>query len=124
MNLAETLSLTVALTTRLADMHQIRLTTGDCEPVSLAANPFDLMQLLHSSIAAALDSLSAGDTLAVGVKPADGGASFSLSSPGKDAPLTNDEAFSALAQAMGASVSVDQANRTCELLLPAARRVA
>ena len=65
-NLAETLSLTVALTTRLADMQQIRLTTGDCEPVSLAANPFDLMQLLHSSIAAALDCLSAGDTLSVG----------------------------------------------------------
>lgn len=116
-NLVETLSLTVALTERFADMKQIRLTTGDCEPVVLKANPFDLMRLLHSSIAAALETMSAGDTLAIGVKAADGGASFSLSVPGKDAPLKNDEAFSSLAQAMGAGVRVDEANRTCELVL-------
>ena len=119
-NLVEILDLTVALTTRLADMRQIRLTTGDSEPVALKANPFDLMRLLHSSIAAALDNLSAGDSLVVGVKPADGGASFSLSAPGKDAPLANDEAFSPLARSMGADVSVDEAAGTGVLHLDAA----
>jgi len=119
-NLTETLSLTVALTTRLADMKQIGLTMSDCEPVAMRANPFDLMQLLHSSIAASLDSLSAGDTLVIGVKQTDGGASFSLSSPGKDAPLTSEETFSSLAQAMGASVVRDETNGTSELHLPAA----
>lgn len=121
-DLVETLSLTVALTSRLADMHQIRLTMGDCEPVSVQANPFDLMQLLHSSIAASLGILAAGDTLAIGVKPADGGASFSLSSPGKDAPLASDVSFSSLAQAMSVRVKVDENTATSELLLPAARR--
>ena len=121
-NLAELLGLTVALANRLADMKQIRLTTGDCEPVSLMADPFYLMQLLHSSIAAALDSLSAGDSLAVGVKPENGGASFSLSSPGKDAPLANDEVFAHLARSMGADVGVDEDNRASLLRIqPAAR---
>jgi len=121
-NLADLLGLTVALAGRLADMKQIRLTAGDCEPVSLAADSFDLMRLLHSSIAAALDALSAGDTLAVGVKSEDGGASFSLSSPGKDAPLAKDEAFSRLARSMGADVGVDEGNRASVLRIrPAAR---
>ncbi|MBG0789725.1 MAG: HAMP domain-containing histidine kinase [Desulfovibrionaceae bacterium] len=119
-NLGEILQLTLALTTRLADMKQIRLIAGHCEPVSLKANPFDLMRLLHSSIAAALDSLSAGDSLVVGVEPAGHGASFSLSAPGKDAPLANDEAFSALARSMGAAVSVDEASGTSLLRLRAA----
>ena len=121
-NLAEILGMTVALATRLADMKQIRLTAGDCEPVSLTANPFDLMRLLHSSIAAALDTMSAGDTLAVGVKPADCGASFSLSSPGKDVPLASDEAFSPLVRSMGASFRVDEVNRASVLLIKAAQR--
>ena len=122
LNLAEVLGLTVALATRLADMKQIRLTAGDSEPVTLTANPFDLMRLLHSSIAAALESMSAGDTLAVSVKPADGGASFSLSSPGKDAPLASDQAFSALARSMGASLGVDEVNRASVLLVKGAHR--
>lgn len=122
-NLVDMLGLTVALATRLADMKQVRLTTGDCEPVSLSAVPFDLTRLLHSSIVAALDSLSAGDILAVGVKSADLGASFSLSVPGKDAPLANDEAFAALARSMGAEVGVDEASRASVLLYPAAREV-
>ncbi len=116
-NLAELLDLTVALANRLADMKQIRLTTGRCEPVSITANPFDLTRLLHSSIAAALDKLSAGDTLAVGVKPENGGASFSLSSPGKDAPLANDAAFDELARSMGAETGVDEGDRASVLHL-------
>ncbi len=121
-DIVEVLELTVALTTRFADMKQIKLTVADCEPVSISASPFDLMRLLHSSLAAALDAMAAGDTLAISVKPVDSGASFSLSSLGKDAPLTNDEPFSSLAQAMGASVSIDETNRSTTLLLPAASR--
>lgn len=121
-DVVEVLELTVALTTRLADMKQIKLSVDGCEPASMLASPFDLMRLLHSSLAAALDSMQAGDTLAVGVKPSDSGVSFSLSSLGKDAPLTNDEPFSSLAQAMGARVSVDETNRATVLLLPAATR--
>ncbi|MBC16916.1 conserved protein of unknown function [Pseudodesulfovibrio profundus] len=120
-DLVETLGLVVALTSRLADMKQVRLTTGVCEPVSQSANPFDLLRLLHSSIAATLETMSAGDTLAIGVKPVDDGASFSLSIPGKDAPSVTLDSFSSLAQAMNASLSKDEANSTCELLLPAAR---
>jgi len=118
-NLVEILELTTALATRLADMQQIRLTTGDCEPVSLSANPFDLTRLLHSSIAAAVDNLDAGDTLSVSVKPVNGGASFSLSVPGKDAPLKSDESFSSLAQAMNVSVTMDEDSRAAVLFLRA-----
>jgi len=119
-NLVEALELTVALATRFADMKQIGLTLGDSTPTSQTANPFDLTRLLHSSIAAALESLEAGDTLVVSVKPVDGGASFSLSSPGKDAPLKSDEPFSSLAQAMNVRLSVDETSRASALLLPCA----
>lgn len=118
-NLVEVLDLTTALATRLADMQQIRLTMGDCEPVSLSTNPFDLMQVLHSSIAAAVKNMDAGDSLVVSVKPVNGGASFSLSAPGKDAPLKNDEQFSSMAQTMNVGVSADEDLRTTELFLRA-----
>lgn len=118
-NLVEILELTVALTTRFADMKQVNLSLGDCEPVSMQVSPFDLMRLLHTSMAAALDSLAAGDSLIITVKPKDGGASFSLAAPGKDAPLENDKSFSSLAQAMGVRVMVDETNRTSELLMSA-----
>jgi len=117
-NLVDALELTVALATRLADMRQIGLTIGDCSPVSLSANPFDLTQLLHASFTAAFDGMEAGDTLVVSVKEADEGASFSLSSPGKDAPLKSDEPFSSLARDMNVRFRVDETNRTGELLLP------
>ncbi|WP_319543073.1 sensor histidine kinase [uncultured Pseudodesulfovibrio sp.] len=118
-NLVEILGLTTALATRLADMRQIRLTMGDCEPVSQSANPFDLMQLLHSSIAAAVENMDAGDSLVVSVKPVNGGASFSLSVPGKDAPLKNDELFSSVVQALNVDVTTDENLRTTELFLKA-----
>ncbi|MCJ2163102.1 MULTISPECIES: HAMP domain-containing histidine kinase [unclassified Pseudodesulfovibrio] len=120
LDLVEALDLTVALTTRIADMKQIRLTSGDCQAVSLVTNPFDLTRLLHSSIVAALDCMQAGDTLVIGLKSVSGGASFSLSAPGKDAPLKNDESFSPLAQAMNASVTVDEDTGTSELRVLAA----
>jgi len=118
--LVETLELTVALATRLADMKQVRLSIGDRDAVSVKANPFDLMRLLHSSIAAALDGTQPGDTLTVGVKSVKDGASFSLSVAGKDAPQLKEASFSSLAQAMGVGVSVDESARTCMLLLPSA----
>ncbi|WP_316901404.1 sensor histidine kinase [Pseudodesulfovibrio indicus] len=116
-NLVEGLTLAVALSTRFADMRQVKLTMGECEPVSMVVSPFDLTRLLHSSIAAALDRLEAGDTLVIGVRPEGGGASFSLSSPGKDGPLRDDESFADLARAMNASVSVNEKTGTSELLL-------
>ncbi|NDV18314.1 sensor histidine kinase [Pseudodesulfovibrio sp. JC047] len=118
-NFVEILDLTRALAARLADMRQIRLILGDCEPVSQLANPFDLMQLLHSSILAAIDSMDADDTLVLSVKPVNGGASFSLSVPGKDAPLKNDHVFSSTLQTMNVTVTVDENLRTTELFLPA-----
>lgn len=120
-DLVQILELTAALANRLADMRQVSLSVGETEPVSLTGNPFDLMRLLHSSIVAACDTLKPGDSLIVGVKPKNGGASFSLSSPGKDAPLKNDDApFSSLAQAMNAEVRVDETNGTSELILTGA----
>jgi signal transduction histidine kinase len=119
-DLVETLTLTVALASRLADMKQVRLHIGDTSPVSQPANPFDLTRLLHSSLLAAVDSMEAGDTLVVSVKPVEGGASFSLSCPGKDAPLKNDEPFSSQARDMNIRVGLDETNRTCELFLPSA----
>ena len=116
-NMVEGLTLAVALSTRFADMRQVKLTMGECEPVSMVASPFDLTRLLHSSIAAALDRLEAGDSLVIGVRPEGGGASFSLSSPGKDGPLRNDEPFADLARAMNACVSVSEKTGTSELLL-------
>ena len=84
-DLAELLQLTVALSTRMADMKQVGLAIGDCEAVSLSTNPFDLMRLLHSSLAAALESLDGGDTLTIGLTPASGGARFTIAARGKAA---------------------------------------
>lgn len=116
-NLVEQLTLTVALTKRFADMKQVGLAVGDCEPVALQTSAFDLMRLLHSSIAAALELLDAGDTLSVSVKPLADGASFSLSVPGKDVPIASDPSLSSLAQAMGASLGADAATGAATLYL-------
>jgi len=118
-DLVRTLDLTVALATRLADMRQVKLSIGDVEPASLVGNQFELMRLLHSSIVAAFDTLKPGDSLVVGVRPVSGGASFSLSSPGKDAPLKSDAAFSSLAQTLNVRVKVDETNGTSDLFIPA-----
>ncbi|WP_207262573.1 HAMP domain-containing histidine kinase [Desulfovibrio sp. Huiquan2017] len=118
-NLIEALKLAVDLTSRFADMRRIKLTVGESESVSMAACPFDLTRLLHSSMAAAFDSMQPGDTLVITVSPADGGASFSLSVPGKDAPLKNDEPFADLARAMGARVETDEKTGISRLLLAA-----
>ncbi|WFS63720.1 sensor histidine kinase [Pseudodesulfovibrio thermohalotolerans] len=119
LDLVEALNLAVALTSRFADMRQIKLSMGDCEPVSMAACPFDLTRLLHSSFAAAFDSMKPGDSLIAAVAPVEGGASFSLSVPGKDAPLRNDEPFADLARAMGVRVEVNERTGASELRLAA-----
>jgi len=118
-DLAEALKLAADLTARFADMRQIKLAVDGVEPVSMAVCPFDLTRLLHSSIVAAFDSMQPGDTLVIGVSPADGGASFSLSVPGKDAPLKNAESFADLARAMRARVEADEKTGTTQLLLAA-----
>ena len=66
--------LIVALSRRMADMKQVGLTAGDLRTGRRRGQPFDLMRLLHSSMEAALDAMSPGDALAVGVKPAPDGA--------------------------------------------------
>ncbi|EGB16651.1 hypothetical protein DND132_3448 [Pseudodesulfovibrio mercurii] len=119
-NLVEALKLAADLTSRFADMRQIKLTVGESKPVSMVACPFDLTRLLHSSMVAAFDSMRPGDTLVITVSPADGGASFSLSVPGKDAPLKNDEPFADQARALNARVEVDEKTGTSQLLLAAA----
>jgi signal transduction histidine kinase len=116
-NLVEALRLAADLTARFADMRQIKLTVGESVPVSMVACPFDLTRLLHSSIVAAFDSMQPGDALSVSVSPDGGGASFSLSVPGKDAPLKNDEPFAELARAMNARVEADEKTGTSQLLL-------
>ena len=116
-DLVELLKLAVALTMRMADMNQIRLVIGDCEPVSMAVNPFGLIRLLHSSMAAAFGTMAVGDTLTIGVKPTDDGAVFSLSNQGKDAPLGNDEPFAAQARAMNARLRAGDGAGKSELLL-------
>ncbi|BCS89797.1 sensor histidine kinase [Pseudodesulfovibrio sediminis] len=120
-DLVDTLSLTVALTTRLADMKQVSLSMGECPPVSLRANAFDLMQLLHSFIAAALENLTAGDSLVMSVKPLEGGASFSLSVPGKDAPVVLETMLSFPSQAICANMELNESAGTCELRLSASQ---
>ena len=119
-DLAEILELTVALATRMADMHQIRLSSAGCEPASLTANPFDLMRLLHSSIAAALSVMEPGGTLAVGAGPGKGGAMFTLASGGKAAPAVDGAPLEAMAQAMGLSAEVGEREGLLELRLAAA----
>ncbi|MGE4423285.1 MAG: sensor histidine kinase [Pseudodesulfovibrio sp.] len=116
-NLAEALRLAADLTARFADMRQIKLAVGEGGPGSMVACPFDLTRLLHSSMAAAFDSMQPGDTLVVSVSPDDGGASFSLSVPGKDAPLKDDAPFAELARAMNARLEVDEKTGTSQLLL-------
>ena len=118
-DLVEILELTVALSSRMADMKQIGLTVADCKPASLTANPFDLMRLLHSSIAAALQSMDSGDTLTIGVFPATDGVCFSLATPGKTAPNVPGEPLAAMAQAMALSVMVSENNDVLKMCFSA-----
>ena len=119
-DLAEILELTVALATRMADMQQIRLSTADCEPVALTANPFDLMRLLHSSIAATLAAMEPGDTLAVGTGPGEGGAKITLVAGGKAAPAVDGAPLEAMAKSMGLAATVGESEGALELRLAAA----
>ncbi|MEF2230596.1 MAG: sensor histidine kinase [Pseudodesulfovibrio sp.] len=107
-DLAELVSLIVALSTRMAEMKQVRLTVGDLEPVVLSANPFDLMRLLHSSMAAALDAMSPGDTLAAGVRPAPDGAVFTLTAGGRAAPRVDGGPLTAMARSMGLAAEIGE----------------
>lgn len=114
-DLVEVLTLTIALSTRMADMQQIRLTMGDCEPVVLSANPFGLIRLLHSSLAAVLPAVESGETLRVGVKPDSGGACFSLVVSGKAAPRLDGAPLASMAGAMGLSATISENNGVSEL---------
>lgn len=118
-DLAEILELTVALATRMADMQQVRLSLGDREPAALIANPFDLLRLLHSSIAAALDGLGQGDALAVGVKPDAAGACFTFAVSGKGAPRVDGPPLEAMAGSMGLAATVGGEGGILELRLAA-----
>jgi signal transduction histidine kinase len=118
-DLAEILELTVALATRMADMQQIRLSAAGCEPVSLTANPFDLMRLLHSFIAAALAAMEPGDTLAAGAGPGEGGAKFTLAAGGKTAPAVDGAPLEAMAKSMGLAAAVGEREGLLELRLAA-----
>ena len=103
-DLLETLGLIVALSIRMADMKQMGLEMGQCEPVTAFVSSFDLMRLLHTAIAATLDTMSQGDVLTVAVKPTADGAIFTLSVSGQVIVLTPDEAFSSLAEQVNAMV--------------------
>ena len=107
-DLVDLVELIVALSRRMADMKQVGLTAGDLEPVAVVANPFDLMRLLHSSMEAALDAMSPGDALAVGVKPAPDGALFTLSAGGKPAPRVDGGPLTAMARSMGMAVEIGE----------------
>ncbi len=118
-DLVEALTLAVALAGRRADMRQVKLAVGDCVPVSMRTGHFDLLRLLHSSIAAVLDRLEAGDSLSVGVCPASAGAVFSLSVPGKvAAPADEGDLEGALAsalEAVKADLRMNEQTGVCEL---------
>ena len=115
--LTEILTLIVALSTRMADMKQMSLEVGDCEPTALHVSPFDVMQLLHGMIAATLETLSQGDVLTMTVKPETDGAVFTLSVPGRTLELTNDSAVTNMVQQMNATVANNKDNGFLELRL-------
>ncbi|WP_319468000.1 histidine kinase dimerization/phospho-acceptor domain-containing protein [uncultured Pseudodesulfovibrio sp.] len=113
-NIVETLELTMALATRMADMKQVRLTVGDCEPCSMTTDKFDLMRLLHSSLAAVIETMESGENLIVGVTPTQNGAKFVFSISGKGAPEIS--GIEELARKMNAAVAKNDSNGTVELL--------
>jgi len=116
-DLEETLGLTVALSTRMADMKQIGLELGECEPATARLCPFDLMRLLHGVIAAALDTMPQGSVLTVAAKPATEGATFTLSTAGQVLALASDDAFAELAQRLNATVTNNEEDGILELCL-------
>lgn len=103
-DLPETLGLIVALSTRMADMKQMGLEMGQCEPVTAFVSSFDLMRLLHAAIEVTLSTLSQGDVLTVAVKPMADGAIFTLSVPGQKIALMADGKFSTLAKQLHVAV--------------------
>ena len=116
-DLVEILDLIMALGTRMADMKQMGLEKGQCEPATALVSPFDLMRLLHTAIAAILDTMSQGDVLIVAVRPSAEGATFTLSVSGQRVALTPDEELSTLAKQMTAAVVNNENDGILELRL-------
>jgi len=103
-DLVKTLELITALSTRMADMKQVGIEVGECEPVAFRVNPFGLMRLLHAAIAEALNVMSKGNVLAMAVRPASDGAMFTLSVSGQAVSLAPSEKLSILARETGATI--------------------
>lgn len=116
-DLLESLDLTVALSTRMADMKQMTLEVGECEHVTASLSPFDLMRLLHIVIATTLDTMSQGEILTLAVKPTEGGATFTMAVPGQRVVLTANEDFSNLAEQMNITATNHENDGILELYL-------
>ncbi len=114
--LEEILRLTVALARRMADMKQMGLEMGECEPAIVQTNPFDLMRLLHGAIAVALGCMSKDNVLSVKVQPEMDGAMFTLAAPGQALAWTADDDLLNLAQQMQITVTSNK-DGTLELHL-------
>jgi len=116
-DLLEILGLTVALSTRMADMKQVTLKIGQCEPATARISPFDLMRLLHTAITAGLNIMAQGQVLILAVKPTKRGAMFTLDASGQSIDLTTDKDFSNLAEQMNIIIANNKNDGILELHL-------
>jgi len=114
-DLTQVVELAVALSTRMADMKQMRLSVGECAPAKVVVSPFKLIQLLHGATSLALDKMSSQATLAFSVAEGDDKATIILSVPGQGINLTCDEALEALAADMDATACSNKLDGTLEL---------
>lgn len=103
-DLVEIIALTVRLATRMADMKQMSLEIGECEPATAVINPFGLIQTLHGAIATALESMAPRASLLLAMTCDEKDVIITLSVPEQGINLKVDEALTDMAQRLNISV--------------------
>lgn len=113
--LQQILELSTGLATRMADMKQVRLELGDCQPVTATVAPYDLIRLLYEAMALAMDTMASQATLVLSLARRGDDAVISLGVPAQGINLRPDDALTALAADMGAAVAADTEHGTLEI---------
>ena len=78
LDLADMVTLTVQLTKRMADMKQVSLTSGDCQPAALRADAFGLVRLVQETLLAVMGAMSPGQSLRVETIPMSAGGTIRI----------------------------------------------
>jgi len=116
-DLTTVLELTLSLAMRMADMKQMKLEMGECEPASTIIDQFGLIQILHKAIAQTLELMAPSATLTMSITTDETDAIISYVVPDQNIALELDDAILDLAQQLKISIQNNTVNGSLDLRL-------